>query len=267
MSPGQIVAAVAAPAIAAVAVWRRGALGRERLVLVLGIALVVAVYASGVLARLPDLQPLLAQLAQTLGRWTYLLVGALAFLETGAFVGFLVPGEFTVILGGVVAGEGQISIVLLVVIVWLSTFLGDTASFVLGRKLGRGFVVRHGPRFRITERRLAEVEDYLDRYGAPTIVVGRFASFLRTLAPFVVGSTRLPYRRFLPYSVIGTGLWGATFSLLGFFFWRSFAIVAEIAAEATLVFGVVILVAATGLYLHRRSTTRRAAPRSSPDSE
>lgn len=257
MSAGQIAAALAAPPIVVVALWRRVALGRERLAVVLGVALVLVVYASGVLSRLPDPLPLLERLAQTLGPWTYLLVGALAFLETGAFVGFLVPGEFTVILGGVVAGEGDISIVLLVAVVWACTFLGDTASFFLGRRLGRGFVVHHGARFRISERRLGEVEHYLDRYGAPTIIVGRFASFIRTLAPFVVGSTRLPYRRFLPYSVIGTGLWGATFSLLGFAFWQSFSLVAEIAAEATLIFGVVILVVAAGLYLYRRTGGRR----------
>ena len=53
---------------------------------------------------------MIEDVAEALGRWTYLLVAALAFLETGAFVGLVAPGEFTVILGGVIAGQGEINV-------------------------------------------------------------------------------------------------------------------------------------------------------------
>ncbi|MGH2981303.1 MAG: DedA family protein, partial [Solirubrobacterales bacterium] len=55
-----------------------------------------------------DLQEILEDISSTLGEWTYLLVGAFAFLETGAFVGLVVPGETTMLLGGAVAGQGEI---------------------------------------------------------------------------------------------------------------------------------------------------------------
>ena len=55
---------------------------------------------------------------ERLGTWTYLLVGVLAFLETGAFIGLIAPGESAIILGGVVAGQGQIEVVMLMAIVW-----------------------------------------------------------------------------------------------------------------------------------------------------
>ena len=73
---------------------------------------------------------------------------AFAFLETGAFVGLVAPGETVVILGGAVAGQGVTSLYLTIAIVWMSAFAGDSASFLLGRRLGREFVLRHGPRFR-----------------------------------------------------------------------------------------------------------------------
>ena len=82
----------------------------------------------------------------------------LAFLETGAFVGLIAPGEFTVLLGGAVAGQGDISLPVILGITWLSAFCGDSVSFVLGARLGRGSLVRHGERVRITEERLAQVE-------------------------------------------------------------------------------------------------------------
>ena len=70
-----------------------------------------------------DLQDLLDRFAQFLGPWTYLIVAVLAFLETGAFVGLLVPGETTLLIGGAVAGLGQINLYLLIAIAWISALL------------------------------------------------------------------------------------------------------------------------------------------------
>ena len=212
----------------------------------------VAVYASGVLSEIPDPETLIEDLAEALGRWTYALVAGLAFLETGAFVGLVAPGEFTVILGGVIAGQGEINVMLLLALTWLSAFLGDTTSFVIGSRLGRGFLERHGPRVKITEERLKQVEGYFARHGGKTILIGRFIGLVRALAPFIAGSSKMPYRRFAPYSVIGTGLWSATFVLLGYFFWQSFEEVAGIAGRATVGFGIVVAVAIGAYYAYRR---------------
>src|SRR5581483_355364 len=92
-----------------------------------------------------NLDKLIQDLANGLGGWTYLLVGALAFLETGAFVGLIAPGEFTVMLGGAVAQQGGVSLPLILAVTWLCAFTGDSVSFMLGSRLGRGFLVRHGP--------------------------------------------------------------------------------------------------------------------------
>ena len=69
-----------------------------------------------------------------------------AFLETGAFVGLVLPGETVVILGGAVAGQGETSIVLTIGVVWAAALAGDSVSFLLGRRLGREFLLRHGPK-------------------------------------------------------------------------------------------------------------------------
>ena len=225
---------------------------RRVVALVALVAIAVAIYASGVLSDIPDIETLIEDLAQALGRWTYLLVGALAFLETGAFVGLVAPGEFTVILGGVIAGQGEINVLLLLAITWLAAFLGDTTSFLIGARLGRGFLERHGPRVKITPERLSQVEGYFDKHGGKTILIGRFIGLVRALAPFIAGSSKLPYRRFAPYSVIGTGLWSATFVLLGYFFWQSFEKVAATAGRATLVFGSVVCLIVGGVYAYRR---------------
>ena len=240
MSVGQIVAAVAAVAIASFAVWRRRSLSGERKLLAAALVLACAVYASGVLSELPDPKKVIGDIASTLGAWTYVLVGVLAFLETGAFVGLVAPGETVVIAGGVIAGQGEIELIPLIGLVWICAILGDTTSFFIGRRLGRSFLERHGPRLKITPKRLEQVEGYFQRHGGKTILIGRFIGLVRALAPFVAGSSGMAFRRFLPFSVVGTGLWATTFCVLGYIFWRSFDQVAHIAGQAIFGFGLVV---------------------------
>src|SRR3954471_13757560 len=252
MTPGQIAAAVLAVVVAVLAFRRRERLSGELRVVPVLAGVVVAALASGVLGTLPSLEHIIKSLADTLGKWTYVLVGAMAFLETGAFVGFIAPGEFTVILGGVIAGEGTISIIPLIGIVWVCAIAGDSISFLIGHRVGRQFLLKHGPKVRITEERFSQVEDYFDHHGGKTIVIGRFIGFVRPLAPFIAGSSRMTYRRFLPYSVVGTGLWGTTFCLVGYIFWRSFDKVSKIAGRATLGLGIIAVIVGGIYYAGRR---------------
>ncbi len=258
MSPLQIAAAVVAVLIAAGAVWQRRKLSGERKLLAAGLVLVLAVYASGVLSALPDPKAIIEDIAEALGAWTYALVGVLAFLETGAFVGLIAPGETVVIAGGVIAGQGEIDLVPLIGLVWICAVLGDTTSFYLGRRLGRSFLERHGPRVKITPERLTSVEGYFDRHGGKTILIGRFIGLVRALAPFIAGTSGMPYRRFIPFSIVGTGLWATTFCVLGYIFWRSFDQVAHIAGQAIFGFGVTVGVIVGIVVAYRRRAEIRA---------
>ncbi len=214
--------------------------------------MLVVLYATGVLPDLPDAKTAIEDIAQALGPWTYVLVGLLAFLETGAFVGLVAPGETTVIVGGVIAGQGEIELIPLIGLVWACCVLGDTTSFFIGRRLGRGFLERHGPRFKIDEKRLRQVESYFQRHGGKTILIGRFIGLVRALAPFVAGSSGLSYRRFVPFSVIGCGVWATLFTVLGFVFYRSFDKVAGTAGKATFAFGVAVAVIVAVVHVVRR---------------
>jgi membrane protein DedA with SNARE-associated domain/membrane-associated phospholipid phosphatase len=234
-----MVAAGAAVVIVAYALWRRHTLSGERKLLAAALVIACAVYASGVLSQL-DPKTLIGDIAKALGAWTYVLVGVMAYLETGAFVGLIAPGETVVIAGGVVAGQGEIQLIPLIGLVWICAVLGDTTSFYIGRRLGRRFLEKYGPRVKITHERLEQVEDYFERHGGKTIVIGRFIGLVRALAPFIAGSSGFQYRRFIPYSIVGTGLWATTFCVLGYVFWRSFDRVASIAGQAILGFGLTV---------------------------
>ncbi len=208
-----------------------------------------------------DLQGLLEDVSSTLGAWTYLLVGFFAFAETGAFVGMVVPGETLMLLGGAVAGQGAIDIYVLIAIAWFAAWAGDTTSFFVGRRLGREFVIKHGGRVGIGQERFEKVEDYFSRHGGKTIFVGRFISLVRALAPFIAGSSGMGYRAFVPYSILGTGLWASAHILVGYFFSRSIESAAEYAGRGAFVLAttiVVVVVAVAAVRYFRVEGNRRA---------
>ena len=216
-------------------------LGRTTLVLGVLVVVGLALWGFGVVEP-PNLTTLIEDVGQRLGKWTYLVVGALAFLETGAFIGLIAPGETAVLVGGVVAGQGEISIVTLIALVWFCAVAGDCTSYMLGRKLGRGFLERHGARLKITEERLQTVEGFFDRHGGPTILIGRFIGLVRALAPFIAGASKMEMRRFLAYDIVGAGMWSALFCLLGYFFWQSLDTVEKyIGAGAAAFTGLVVV--------------------------
>jgi membrane protein DedA with SNARE-associated domain/membrane-associated phospholipid phosphatase len=241
---------VAAVALAAFLVWRRRKL--EPTLLIGGgiVAVLTAVYGTG-LVKLPNLEHSLISVGKTLGPWTYLLVGGLAFLETGAFIGLIAPGETAMLLGGLVAGQGHISVVTLIGVVWACAVAGDLTSFFLGRRLGRTFLVRHGSKVQISEERLHHVEGFFDRHGGKAILLGRFVGLVRAIAPFLAGSSGMALRRFVPYDVVGAGLWGATFVLLGYIFWQSFSSLVDYAKKGALALGAVIVLVVGLVWLVR----------------
>jgi membrane-associated protein len=195
----------------------------KRIGLVAALAITAfALVATGVV-ELPDLEHALTELSDTLGPWTYALVGGLAFLETGAFVGLIAPGETAIVLGGVVAAHGGISLPVVLAIAWMAAALGDIASFALGAHLGRRFIHRHGPRVGMTAPRVDRVERFYARHGAKAILVGRFVGIIRAVSPFLAGSSGLRFRAFLPWSLLGTAVWASAFTLAGYAFSESFS--------------------------------------------
>jgi undecaprenyl-diphosphatase len=223
---------------------------------------VVVVVAYIAFTRLVDVEQVLKDVSEALGAWTYLLVGVFAFAETGAFVGLVVPGETVMILGGATAGQGDTNVFILIAIAWACAFAGDSTSFFIGRRLGRDFLMRNGPRFGVSGDRLGQVDEYFARHGGKTIFIGRFVGFVRAFAPFIAGSSGMRYRAFVPYSILGTGIWVSSAILLGYLFSRNIDSVLNYAGKGAFALGalIVVIVAVVALRRHFRvAENRRAA--------
>ncbi len=231
-----------------------------------GILAAVALIAYGLEAfTLPSVNDALTSLAPALGNWTYPLVGVLAYLEAAAFAGLLVPGELTVVLGGAVARSGDVSIVTLFFIVWIAACAGDTTGYLFGRKLGRNFLFRHGPRFQITPYVIARVESIFDAHGGKAIILGRFIGVARAITPFLAGTSHIPLRRFLMFDIPGAGAWAACFLGVGYIVAESASRAAALSHAIGLIIGIAAVAGALAigvLQLHRtapRGTRIRVA--------
>jgi membrane-associated protein len=196
-----------------------------------GLAAAAALLVAAGAVPLPDADGPLEDASRTLGGWAYPAVSGFALLETGAFVGLLVPGETAVVVGGVVAERGGVELVPLIGLVWLAAAAGDLISFVLGRRLGRPFLERHGPRFQLGPDRLARVDRFYERHGGKAVLLGRFTGLIRAVSPFVAGASGLALGRFVAWSAAGALLWATTFTLVGYGFSESFAESGETAAR------------------------------------
>jgi membrane protein DedA with SNARE-associated domain len=201
-------------------------------------------------------EALLESLGNGVGPWSYALVGGLAFLETSAFVGLIAPGELAVVLGGVLAGRGQMQFPLLIAVVWAAAVAGDGCGFVLGRRLGGPFLVRHGARVGATPARLEYVERFFARHGAKAIVVGRFVGIVRAMGPFTAGASGMRPGRFVAADVVGAGLWAATFTGLGYLFAHSVGALVETLHRAQLAAGIALAAALVVAVVVRRRRVR-----------
>src|SRR5437870_1748680 len=154
-------------------------------------------------------------------------------LECSAFIGFVFPGEIAVLLGGVLAFQHRVSLPAALAAAVLGAIVGDSVGYAVGRRWGRrllrgtlGRIIRH--------EHLDRAERYLRERGGKAVFFGRFTAALRVLIPSLAGMSRMPYRTFAVYNVIGGVIWAVGFVLLGYLAGSSWHHVESIAKRASL---------------------------------
>lgn len=208
---------------------------------------------------MPAMIERLFDMLRLLGQWGYLVVFLLAFLESSAFLGLLVPGEVAVVIAGFLASKGYLRIGDCLLVVAAGALLGDSAGYFLGRLVGKGYFQRHRRLLLLKEKHVMKAEEYVRRHGGRIVLLGRFVNVLRTMAPFAAGMSRMPYRKFLPYNAAGCVVWSLAFTLLGYFFGHSWKLIEKWSGRAgAFVFFVVLLVVAFA-YIYRTIVKKETA--------
>lgn len=180
----------------------------------------------------------------------YALIAVLVFAEAAVFVGFVLPGETAVILGGVLAATGRLSLPAVMALVVVAAILGDSVGFEVGRHLGPRILAsrplrRHQPA-------LVGAQRFLREKGGWAVFLGRFTAFLRAVMPALAGTSRMHYPRFLAYNAAGGLVWGVGVVLLGFFAGNSYAVAEKALGRGGAILIAVIVVTGLVLWLRRR---------------
>jgi len=188
----------------------------------------------------------------------YLLVAALVFGEAAVFAGFVLPGETAVVLGGVLAYRGEVSLSLLLTVVIAAAIIGDSVGYEVGRRYGdRLLDIRP---LRRHQTRLDSARRFLSQRGAYAVFLGRWTAFLRAMMPGLAGVSRMRYPRFLAFNALGGVAWGTTFVLVGYLAGDSYARVERIAGSTAAGVTVVVLLVALAVWQHRRAVRGPVEP-------
>lgn len=190
-----------------------------------------------------------------------LLVFALPALESSAFVGFVFPGEIALVLGGVMAYEGDVSLSSVLAAGIAGAVVGDSVGYAVGRRYGRRLLDGTVGRF-VQSAHLDRGQTYLAERGGRAVFFGRFTAALRVMVPGLAGMSGLRYRTFLTYNVASGIAWGTLSVLLGYLGGSSWRHAEQVASRAGLLALALVVAALVGGFLLRRTRARahRAPP-------
>jgi membrane-associated protein len=174
---------------------------------------------AAVLALLPDFLDA-EKLIDTFGLLGIFLI---VFAESGLLIGFFLPGDSLLFTAGFLASSPSsvddalhLPLVPLLLGTWIAAVAGDQVGYVFGQRVGPALFRRPDSRF-FKQENVDKAQAFFDKYGPKAIVLARFVPIVRTFTPITAGVSRMQYRTFVTFNVIGGTIWAFGVTLLGFF--------------------------------------------------
>ncbi|MDD3002851.1 MAG: DedA family protein [Candidatus Shapirobacteria bacterium] len=154
-------------------------------------------------------------ITQTYGTLSYGILAGIIFMETGLVVTPFLPGDSLLFAAGALAAKGMFNVIGLYFLLIAAVFLGDNVNYWVGRLIGQKLFESNNKLFK--RKHLEKTQDFYAKYGTKAVILARFVPIVRTFAPFVAGIGKMPYLKFLTFSVIGSLLWNTLFIFGGYF--------------------------------------------------
>lgn len=159
----------------------------------------------------------LQELVRDYGVWVYAILFLIIFCETGLVVTPILPGDSLLFVAGALAGAGAMNVHLLALLLCIAAVLGDAVNFWVGHYIGPKVFKYEDSRF-FKKAYLEKAHAFYEKHGGKTIILARFIPIVRTYAPFVAGVSRMDYRQFVAYNIIGAIIWVGSLTYAGYFF-------------------------------------------------
>ena len=191
-----------------------------------------------------------------------LLVFLLPALESSVFLGFVIPGETAVVVGGFLAYEHRVSLAGILAAGILGAIVGDSVGFAVGERWGDALLARL-PRRLVKPEHVTQGKQMITRLGGRAVFAGRWVSVLRALVPGLCGTSGMRYRTFLLWNAIGGVTWATLYTLVGFLAGSAWQRVEHYTSVVSYVLvGVIAAVIVVAVLLkHRRQRARDAQTR------
>ncbi|MFF8844773.1 DedA family protein [Streptomyces sp. NPDC015127] len=149
---------------------------------------------------------------------TFGLIGVLVivFAESGLLIGFFLPGDSLLFTTGLLVTTDVIKqpLWLVCTLVVLAAIIGDQVGYLFGRKVGPALFKRPDSKL-FKQENVEKAHEFFEKYGPKSLVLARFVPIVRTFTPIIAGVSRMNYRSFVTFNIIGGVLWGAGVTLLG----------------------------------------------------
>ena len=193
---------------------------------------------------------------QLLINFGYLAVFAAVGVES---VGIPIPGETMLITASVYAGATHnLAIAGVIAAAMAGAIIGDNIGYLIGRRGGYPFLLHHGRRLHVNQRKLKTARYLFDRHGGPVVFFGRFVSVLRTYAAFLAGVSHMHWRTFLVYNAAGGIIWSLIFGLAGYYGQQAFK---QLSTTIDIALGIAAAALILGVILYLRRHAERLADR------
>jgi membrane-associated protein len=158
----------------------------------------------------------LGEIIARYGSWTYFILFAIIFMETGLVVTPFLPGDSLLFAAGAFAATGALDVWILFFLLFAAAVVGDSVNYWFGQRLGPR-VFEEDMRF-FRRAYLVRTQKFYEKHGGKTVFLARFIPIIRTFAPFVAGVGTMRYRKFIIYNVVGAFVWTSVFIFAGYFF-------------------------------------------------
>jgi len=139
------------------------------------------------------------------------------FAESGLLIGFFLPGDSLLFTAGVLVHTGllNINIFLFIALLFIAAVLGDSVGYTFGRRAGPRLFNKPDARL-FKQKYIKETQAFYEKHGGKTIIIARFIPIVRTFAPIIAGTAKMPYRKFITYNLLGGFLWVTSITMAGY---------------------------------------------------
>lgn len=201
-------------------------------------------------------------LINSFGPWGVLLI---VFAESGLLIGFFLPGDSLLFTAGLLVAGGTLStpLWLMTLLIVVAAIVGDQVGFLFGRKVGPSLFRRPDSRL-FKQENIEKAHAFFEKHGPKSIVLARFVPIVRTFTPIIAGVSRMNYRTFVTYNIIGGTLWGGGVTLLGYWLGQ----IEFVHKNIELILVAIVLVSVVPIaveFLRARAKSRKEGPRPPSD--